>query len=227
MPDACVDFVITSPPYNKAETTNGGGLLPRFMDGYEGYHDNMPFAKYVEWQQAVLVECWRVIKPTGAIFYNHKPRPFEKQIQLPTLFNPGLPLRQVVIWHTTWGVNMSPAHFCPSHEWIMVFAGPAFNLRNRNASAYTDVWRIAPEPSKNHPAPFPLALARRILCSVGPGGIVLDPFMGSGTTAIAAVREGYQYIGIEQNAGYIKLAEGRLQAEAAAPSLFTPDLAAA
>ena len=88
MPDACVDFVITSPPYNKAETTNSGGLLPRFTEGYAGYHDNMRFADYVEWQQEVLRECWRVIKPAGAIFYNHKPRPFEKQVQLPTLFNP-------------------------------------------------------------------------------------------------------------------------------------------
>lgn len=214
MPDACVDFVITSPPYNKAETANQGGHRPinRLREGYNGtYHDNMLFAEYVKWQQDLLSECWRVLKPAGAIFYNHRPRPFQKQIQLPTLFNPGLPLRQIIIWDTNGGVNASEHHYLPVHEWIMVLAGPEFKLRNRKVSGFSDLWRVQAEHNPNHPAPFPLKLVRRILASVGPGGIVLDPFMGSGTTAVAALKEGYKYIGVEQNAGYIELANSRLQ----------------
>lgn len=223
LPDASVDYVVTSPPYNKAETANAGGhrSINRLRDGYHGtYHDNLPFADYVAWQHALLRECWRVLKPAGAIFYNHRPRPYQKQVQLPTLFNPGLPLRQVVIWDTNGGVNASEHHFLPVHEWILVLAGPAFKLRNRQASGRSDLWRVPAEHNPHHPAPFPLALVRRILASVPPGGVVLDPFMGSGTTAVAAVKEGFDYVGIEQNAAYVELAEKRLQAVAAAPTLF-------
>jgi site-specific DNA-methyltransferase (adenine-specific) len=224
--DKSVDFVITSPPYNKQETANwgkrpGGRQKVALTHGYVGYHDAMPFDEYLAWQHALLAECWRVLKPTGAIFYNHRPRPYQKQVQLPTIFNPGLPLRQVIIWDTNGGVNASEAHFLPVHEWILVLAGPAFALRNRQVSGFSDLWRIPAERVTGHPAPFPLALARRILASVGPGGVVLDPFMGSGTTALAALKEGYEYIGIEQNAGYIKLAEQRIAALNAAPTLFS------
>lgn len=228
--DNSVDFVITSPPYNKAETAvwskrgkrNDHGLA----NGYEGYADNLPFVEYLDWQQEILRECWRVLKPAGAIFYNHRPRPYNKQVQLPTMFNPGLPLRQVIIWDTNGGQNVSQSHFMPVHEWILVLAGPEFKLRNQSVSGRSDLWRIPAEHSPNHPAPFPLALARRILASIGPGGVVLDPFMGSGTTAVAAVREGFEYIGVEQNEAYIKLANARIAAEHAAPSLFTNLIAA-
>lgn len=223
--DTSVDFVITSPPYNKSETANWTKRGNNRNDhglagGYEGYADNLPFAEYLAWQQQVLRECWRVLKPAGAIFYNHRPRPYQKQVQLPTLFNPGLPLRQVIIWDTNGGQNASKAHFMPVHEWILVLAGAEFNLRNQQVSGFSDLWRIPAARVAGHPAPFPLPLARRILASVGPGGIVLDPFMGSGTTAVAALKEGYEYIGIEQNAGYIALAEKRIQQLRAAPMLF-------
>lgn len=225
LPDASVGFVLTSPPYNKSETANwtkrGNNRNHHGLaNGYEGYSDNLPFDEYKAWQQEVLRECWRVLKPAGAIFYNHRPRPYQKQVQLPTIFNPDLPLRQIIIWDTNGGQNASKAHFMPVHEWILVLAGPEFKLRSQRVSGFSDLWRIPAVHSPHHPAPFPLALARRILASVGPGGIVLDPFMGSGTTALAALKEGYEYIGVEQHAGYIQQANARLAQHAAAPSLF-------
>lgn len=225
LPNDSVDFVLTSPPYNKRETANWSKRGNKRNDhglanGYEGYTDDLPFAEYLAWQHELLTECWRVLKPAGAIFYNHRPRPYQKQVQLPTIFNPGLPLRQVIIWDTNGGQNASKAHFMPVHEWILVLAGPEFMLRNQSVSGFSDLWRIPAEHNLNHPAPFPLKLARRLLASVQPGGVVLDPFMGSGTTAVAALKEGFEYIGIEQNLGYIQHAERRIRDLQAAPSLF-------
>jgi modification methylase len=71
---------VTSPPYNIKNST-GNGLKTKgnkrwrnagLVDGYDGYEDNMPHDEYVEWQRACLTEMLRLIKPTGAIFYNHK-----------------------------------------------------------------------------------------------------------------------------------------------------------
>jgi modification methylase len=80
-PSQCIDLVITSPPYN-LKNSSGNGMKyfckgtrwenAALINGYDCYDDNMPHQEYVEWQRQVLTECMRVIKDTGAIFYNHK-----------------------------------------------------------------------------------------------------------------------------------------------------------
>ena len=81
--------------------------------------------------------------------------------------------------------------------------------------ATTDVWEIRPESAKRigHPAPFPVELPLRLIeLYTFPGDLVLDPFVGSGTTAVAALRSGRHYVGFDTNAPYIALAEQRLAA---------------
>jgi modification methylase len=82
--------------------------------------------------------------------------------------------------------------------------------------ATLDVWRIRPESAKRvgHPAPFPVALPDRcIKLFTYKGDVVLDPFMGSGSTAVAAVRSGRHYLGYELDDEYVKLARERIAAE--------------
>jgi DNA modification methylase len=80
---------------------------------------------------------------------------------------------------------------------------------------FKDVWRINPDVGNNHPAPFPIEIpARCIIATCPENGIVLDPFMGSGTTALAAKRLKRNYIGIELNPKYVKIAQERIDAQA-------------
>ena len=71
------------------------------------------------------------------------------------------------------------------------------------------MWTIAPEQGNPHPAPFPLELARRCIASTE-AQTVLDPFMGSGTTAVAAQIEGRDWIGIELSEQYADMARERV-----------------
>jgi DNA modification methylase len=97
----------------------------------------------------------------------------------------------------------------------MLFAKPSFVLSSRSASNVGDVWRISVEghtSRPDHPAPFPLALPRTALAALDPG-VVLDPFMGSGTTLRAAKDTGHRAIGIEIDERYCDIAATRLAQE--------------
>jgi site-specific DNA-methyltransferase (adenine-specific) len=77
------------------------------------------------------------------------------------------------------------------------------------------VWTMNPESAKKigHPAPFPVELPHRLIqLYTFTGDIILDPFLGSGTTAVAALQAGRKYLGYENEAAYVKLAEGRIGA---------------
>lgn len=208
--DTSIDVTFTSPPYNRGNMKGG---LANLAGGYDEYEDQMPHLDYVAWQREILADCWRCTSARGAIFYNHKPRIVDGVMWLPTELNPGLPLRQVIIWDPIVGINWSPSHFIPRHEWIMVFAKPAFALHSRAASVVGDVWRIRVEVPKtgrpNHPAPFPLRLVETALGAI-PTGTLLDPFMGSGTALRAAKNHGWRAIGIEKSERYCAIAVKRL-----------------
>lgn len=220
MGDGSVDLIFTSPPYNlgdydgakpnfnKNSKKKGMWSQAKLADGYASHDDAMPREEYVEWQKNILRECWRLIPSTGAIFYNHKPRIVKGQLQTPLDLNPGLPLRQIIIWDRQGrGVNFNKMFLTPTHEWIVVFAKPDF--RFRKAAADKDLWTVAPESKNGHPAPFPVELPRRAIAATN-AKIIFDPFSGSGTTGVAALAEGREYIGVELDPGYMKQAEERL-----------------
>lgn len=82
------------------------------------------------------------------------------------------------------------------------------------------VWPMQTKGSKDHPAPFPEELPRRlILLYTKPGDVVLDPFMGVGSTAVAAAREGRQYIGYDVSEAYCQIARWRVNGESQSISL--------
>jgi site-specific DNA-methyltransferase (adenine-specific) len=95
--------------------------------------------------------------------------------------------------------------------------------------ATLDVWEIAPESATRvgHPAPFPVELPRRLIeLYTYEGDLVLDPFMGSGSTAVAAVRSGRHYVGYDTDADYVAAAEARLAGEAREPTATVDGLRA-
>jgi modification methylase len=179
-------------------------------DGYGDYSDGLPWDEYVPWQHAILRECWRCLTAGGAIFYNHKSRVLDGVLLDTITFVPeDLPIRQRIIWARAGGVNFSPSFYCPTHEEILVIARPDFRLKSKGASGVGTVWSVTQETNTWHPAPFPLALAERVIETVMPP-FVCDPFIGSGTSAVAAVRCGVGFIGCDRSAAYVERARKRV-----------------
>lgn len=220
-----VDLFVTSPPYNLGTTTGGGfartpgtktgtwsgGALAY---GYESFSDSLPMDEYENDQGRVLELCWKQLTPSGAIFYNHKPRVQGGVSWLP--FMADLPLRQIVVWDRGAGMNFAPTHFVPRYEWVLLYAKPEFRLTD-GASGLSDVWRFPPERGvEDHPAPFPLGLPTRCVESTA-AQLICDPYMGSGTTLRAAKDLGRRAIGIEIEERYCEMAAKRVAQE----SLFS------
>ena len=218
-----VDLVFTSPPYNlgvKAEGIGGihnGSYSSKLQHGYGVYDDAMNADDYDRWQTEVVATCWRTLSEHGAIFYNHKPRPWDHQLKLPTVYGDGLPLRQIIIWDRMTGMNFSPTHFLPRCEWIIIWAKYQWKLVDRAASVQGDVWRVSPEgvqkAQSDHPAPFPLQLPTIAINASAKADLILDPFMGSGTTLRAAKDLGRKAIGIEIEERYCEIAARRMAQE--------------
>ena len=216
MPDASVNLVVTSPPYNLLNSSgngmkNGnGGKWSRaaLMKGYVDHGDAMPHPDYVDWQRRCLNEMLRVLTPDGAIFYNHKWRVQKGLLQDRADIIDGFPVRQIIIWQRSGGFNHNPGYFLPTYEVIYLIAKPGFRLAPK-AGGVGDVWKIRQERGNPHPASFPLELARRAIAATT-AEIVLDPFIGSGTTAVAALMEGRQYVGIDLSEEYCQHARQRV-----------------
>ena len=216
MPAESIDLIVTSPPYNiKNSTGNGlkngsGGKWPQaeLIKGYADYDDSMPHDEYVAWQRRCLSAMMRVLSADGAIFYNHKWRVQGGLLQDRQDIVSGFPVRQIIIWQRNGGINFNPGYFLPTYEVIYLIAKRKFKLAPK-ANAQGDVWRIPQETKNPHPAPFPLALAQKCIDSTE-AEVVLDPFMGSGTTAIAAEIAGRQWIGMDISAEYCQLARDRI-----------------
>lgn len=215
-PDKSLDLVVTSPPYNLKNSTGNGMKCPKhgkwrnaaLVHGYANYDDNIPHVEYVTWQRSLLKECMRVLKDDGAIFYNHKWRVQGGLLQDRADIVCGLPVRQIIIWRRKGGINFNPGYFLPTYEVIYLIAKPRFRLAPK-ANGYGDVWEIRQEMKNEHPAPFPVALANRIISSTN-AQIILDPFIGSGTTAVAAKQLGRHYVGIDICPEYCAMAEKRV-----------------
>lgn len=219
LPDASFKLAVTSPPYNvKPPEQNSVNSLWKssvlMNGGYDGYNDTMSNDEYSQWQRDVISETLRVLRNDGALFYNHK------WIQKGGVFydrreiTDQFPVRCIVIWDRGSNHVMNRTMFAPSYEVIYVIAKPDFRLLR---GGITSVWRFNFAKNNPHPAPFPIELPLRCIDSCiernDEDAVVIDPFMGSGTTAIAAMRHGIRWVGIEQSAEYVRMANERIVRE--------------
>ncbi|KKW22198.1 MAG: methylase N-4/N-6 domain protein [Parcubacteria group bacterium GW2011_GWA2_51_12] len=217
IPDGSVDLVVTSPPYNlKNSTGNGmkdgrGGKWANaaLQNGYTHHGDSMPHEEYVEWQRNCLKEMMRVIPDDGAIFYNHKWRVQGGFLQGREDIVGDFPVRQIIIWKRKGGINFNAGYFLPTFEVIYMIAKPEFKLAPK-ANGLGDVWEFTQEMNNEHPAAFPVELIDRIISSTR-AKTVLDPFVGSGTTAISAINFERNYVGIDISPEYCRMARKRIK----------------
>ncbi|MGI9461674.1 MAG: DNA-methyltransferase [Alphaproteobacteria bacterium] len=216
LPNNLFDAGVTSPPYNKQE--NKKGWLVKNVK-YDNASDKKNENNYQSEQIAVLNELYRIIKPGGSFFYNHKIR-WEKGDMLHPiawLSKTNWTIRQEIIWDRIIAANIRGWRFWQIDERIYWLYKPKNNhkigdeLESRHAKM-TSVWRFPPERKNGHPAPFPLLLPLRCLYSVMPNknGLVIDPYVGSGTTLVAAKILGHGGHGIDISGDYIIKAKNRL-----------------
>ncbi len=218
MPSGCIDVAVTSPPYNLKNSTGNGMKDGRggkwssaaLLNGYSDYGDSMPHEEYVEWQRNCISEMLRLLTDDGALFYNHKWRVQAGLIQDRQDIVSSFPVRQIIIWKRNGGINFNPGYFLPTYEVVYLIAKPKFRLA-KGGNSFGDIWEIGQEHNNDHPAPFPEELVERVLLSCN-GKTVLDPFMGSGTTAVVAKRLGRSFVGIDMSKQYCENAAIRVSA---------------
>ena len=170
----------------------------------------MDLNEYISWQRDFARLAFEKLKKDGAMFYNHKWRVQGGQLERTAEdILRGLPLRQIIIWDRAGGYNFNQNYFLPTFELLYLIAKKDFRLAPK-APRMKDVWRIPPERNSHHPAPFPLALAERCITSTD-AKLVLDPFIGSGTTAVAAINSNRDFIGIDRSEKYCKMAHERIE----------------
>ena len=235
LPDASVHLMVTSPPYNVGKE----------------YDADLTLAEYRAFLKRVWAEVYRVLVPGGRACVNianlgRKPYVPLHAYLVEDLQAVGFLMRGEIIWDknasagvsTAWGSWMSPTNptLRDVHEYILVFSKDTFRRANPHQRAATigreefleftkSIWRFPSASARRigHPAPFPEELPYRcIQLYTFADEVVLDPFMGSGQTALAALRTGRRFVGFEVSPEYAALARARIAqrraARAAEPS---------
>ena len=228
IPDNSIDLIVTSPPYNKGFYANKNAKQSKVWNtlngrkiAYDSFSDDMLPEEYEEWQKSVISECIRILKPSGSLFYNHKDIIY-KGLIVPPKWVYNFKVRQQIIWDRQSSCMIDPHYFMPANEWIYWIVKDEKNVFfDKEKSVFrTNIWRMNIDKNP-HPAPFPYIMAANIInCCSKEGDIVYDPFMGSGTTALASVKLGRRYIGSEISEKYVSMANEMIRIEKSQLTLF-------
>ena len=131
-------------------------------------------------------------------------------------------VHQQIVWDRSASPQQNNRYFTPITEyiyWIVKDKKEFLFDKNKSVFKHT-IWRMNPDKNP-HPAPFPYVMAANIIsCCSKEGNIVYDPFMGSGTTALACVRLGRHYIGSEISEKYVLMANKKIKTEKQQLKLF-------
>ena len=221
IPDNGVGLAFTSPPYNVGKD----------------YEDDLSLQEYLALIENVAKEVYRVLRPGGRYVVNIANLGRKPYIPLHSFFYDihlriGFLTMGEIIWQKAkgasgscaWGSWMSAKapRLRDIHEYLLVFAKGDFSRPDKGKSDITreefmestlSIWQIPAESAKKigHPAPFPVTLAERVIKLYSyQDDVILDPFCGSGTTCLAAAKNGRHYLGFDISAEYCTLAEKRI-----------------
>ena len=203
--DESVDLIITSPPYNLGNNHHTGN------NRHKAYEDNMPEEEYQNWQIQSLMHCWRVLKTTGSMFYNHKNR-IKEGLQISPyewIYKTKFIIKQEIVWENG-SQNFDKIRFYPMTERIYWLSKSRETKLNNiiNHKDYFGRNEWVPVKTKySHKRAFPLQMPIDIISCFSEAKTILDPFMGSGTVGIACKKMGRDFIGIEINPDYFTLSQ--------------------
>lgn len=214
IPSDSIACIVTSPPYNKkgliGKVKPGNQVWKKFNIDYDSYGDDLSEVDYHNWMIDVLNEMKRIIKPDESIFFNHKARRHKNKLHLPTDFisKSDLNVYQLIIWNRLSSPNIRKDLLLPCTEHIYwLTKGKPKVFKDQIPSEYqSEVWIINPDKNTKHPAPFPKKLVETcMLLTTEENDLCLDPFLGSGTSAIVARDNNRDFIGIEIDPKYMDL----------------------
>jgi site-specific DNA-methyltransferase (adenine-specific) len=221
IPDNCVSLMVTSPPYNVGKD----------------YDQDLDIDDYLGLLYRVFVETYRVIEPGGRVAVNvanlgRKPYIPLNQHVASLLTEIGFDLRGEIIWQKAKGAGGSCAWgswrsannptLRDIHEYVLVASKGSFGRQRKGEDTIgkddflestVSIWDILPESARRvgHPAPFPVELPRRLIeLYTYKDDLVLDPFLGSGSTGVAAVESHRHFVGYDLDSGYLEIAERRI-----------------
>ncbi len=207
IPDESVDLIVTDPPYlcDYARHDSASRFNKKIANDENTAENEALICQY-------LRECFRLSRPDTAIycFCNYKKIDFFKD----QLERAGYRLKNIIVWDKQRnGMGDLKSTFGYSHEFILFGSKGNPKIRGKRIP---DVWRFPRVPSAKqvHQNQKPLELIE--LCiekSSDSGCVVFDGFMGSGTTAVACIRTGRNYIGFELDDKYHAIAQGRIAEE--------------
>lgn len=217
LPDGAAQCAVTSPPYNLLKTwghSQGPNTIHKAFSAKmltDMYPDSLPEPRYQGEQRAMVEQLLRVTD--GSVFYNHKIRYSMKRMKRavhPMEWLAGLPLWCEIVWDRGGGIGHNAKRWVHSDERIYQFNRP----KVWRPLGYTTVWRIVVRPwDIAHPCPFPVDLPARCIASTTEAGhVVIDPYLGSGTTLLAAARLGRGGIGFEREERWCELSAKRIEA---------------
>lgn len=218
MLDESVDLIVTSPPYNnwrnRRTQQRKAEYWKRTNITYNSYDDHLSDLEYETWQVDVLNECYRILKPTGTMAYNHKDRIFNFEVRSPLewILKSKMKYRQRITWDRGGMQAFNNVRFYRNEEDIYILGKATKHFTwNPDCAKYMSIWKIVPSRKNNHPAPFPEEIPERcIRAFTNEGDVVLDPFMGSGTTGVSSKKLNRHFIGIELDRTYLEMARGRI-----------------
>lgn len=216
MPDESVDALITDPPYSSGGSFRGDRTqepvdkyvrsgLEVIRGSFTG--DNRDQRSWCYWMALWLSEAARVVKTGGLAMV------FSDWRQLPMCSDAfqagGFVWRGIVVWDKTEAAKPTPGRF--RHQAEFIVWGSKGPLRASTASPWAGVFRVpVTQDDKFHMTGKPTPLMEWLAGVVPRGGKILDPFAGSGTTGVGAIRAGRRFIGIEREAGHCSVALARL-----------------
>lgn len=219
LPDNSVDLIVTSPPYNKGywssnrNINNGFRTKARRID-YGTFNDVMDPADYNSWQKRVIGECLRLLKPTGSMFYNHIDI-LKLHNTIHPLFVYEFPVKQIIVWNRKNTPKLDKSYFFPVTEyvfWLKKTKDARVKFDRKKAKFTSNIWAISPDTKNDFPAPFPIELPTNCIeACTEVGDVVLDPFMGSGTTGVASKQLKRNFIGIELDKNFFESAKKRIE----------------
>lgn len=233
MEDNSIDLILTSPPYNIG------------ID-YDVYNDNIEWKEYYKWCEKWLIECYRVLKNDGRIAINHylslgnskyRTSPISKLYNI--MEDIGFYHHSIAVWtditlakRTAWGswLSASSPYINSPYEGILIDYKNKWKKENKGESTIDKenfikltrgIWNIKTETKGLTKANFSIDFASKIINLLSyKNDIVYDPFMGSGTTAIACIKNERLYIGSEISKKYCEIANERIKIEKMNKKLF-------
>lgn len=246
MEDRSLDIILTSPPYNKSRNSHSERALANLEVHYKDFDDAKSNEEYIKWTLERFVEFGRTLKDDGVICYNMSYATDEIRMAelmwlvVAEVIKQGIfTLGDCIIWKKKNATpnNVSPNKMTRICEFVFVFCKRgSFDTYRSNKKLlstsktgqkiYEDYRNIIEAenndgPCEIHKATYSTSLCFQLLDRYGvSGGLVYDPFMGTGTTAIAAMEWGMDFVGSEISQEYVDYANERIRIWVSEPKMF-------